>query len=280
MLKNYQIIEPHIPDIFLNLDYRENPYVVLLLEFIRKNDNARLEISKKIINGKSNQARLYILFDDDYYSNYIKCLAFLKQLGMIPGSKLNYEEGLDYLNFIDIAKLRLLVIGLDLRENSNESRIKIWLEFNNYPDLKNLLTNSNGQKYEEDILMTTNDFMVGVDFYLTNTFNTKLYLCYEDFISNNRLQQSMQDNFSQTCVKAMKLSDSFYISYKGDLRGKFLYFFSKDIKLMIDQLAIKIDSLDRHFTYFDHKPYIIAVFDKELEKNNIMEYNLYYLLQH
>lgn len=265
-------IDEAFPDSLQN-----DPILILFLDLIKRNDTMDIEISKKVKGDRVYPARINLRFRRSLDRAYEDCIRFLKNTNLLHGIIVNYTDGFEVLSDTETGQLRHIILGLDLREDTAESRVKIWFDFINCPNLIAKAIEKHG--YNEHILTLINrdQILIGYDFYLNGSYNFRIHFWYEDYPVNKLIQMKLTNKFREPVRNAMQASHSFMFTFRQEDLKTFIYFAGHDIDRIIKELGIRNIAPEK-LMFRDHHPEIIGMFQPEIETGCLSEYNLYYTI--
>ncbi|QNU66192.1 hypothetical protein EHE19_015090 [Ruminiclostridium herbifermentans] len=277
MLKEYEILEPYLEEMFYG-DLITNPVLVLFLDLIKKIDNFKLEFTNKVSNGITHPARLNLVFSQELISKYKECMKFLYNVNLLRGIKLDLEKALSLIEGADFNKLKLINLGLDLHQNQSKSRVKVWFEFFNSPNL--IFDALTAQGYNTEILnlITNEDILLGIDFFFDGRYNLKIHFRYQDYQTNKIVQAKLANYFCQRVLNVMSKSRGFYISFRQEDFKKFLYFpFDHGVHSFVNDLELSNLNPDT-MRFHEYNPHGIGLYYDDILSKSVSEYNLYYYI--
>jgi LynF/TruF/PatF family peptide O-prenyltransferase len=209
---------------------------------------------------------------------------FFKKVEARVGANLNYQllqQLLDRdFNFSQVSKI---FVGIDARAEVLESRLKLFVWLENYPD--KVETAIDLCKYQSDeanvrALILNNSLLVGFDFYLNGKANVEIYptLNRVEFLRPDIRAQLLQLLPSQA-LPLLEMCYALQIGFSQANDSKILYFHPLDpgdfINLLGNEMAKKVQA------YYQHQPIkalVVCIPEAELLNHSINRLNLYYNL--
>lgn len=259
----------------------DNDVLDLFEKLLDKSSNFLLEPSFKIENENFFPARFIVsyYFNEGFIKNIDPIFKFFQQLSKI-NTKLNYNPVRRInINKINFKKIEEVMVGVDLRNNFNKSRVKFWLAIDGYPELFNQILKTHGYNKKVSDLIYSSTIIVGFDFYFNGKTKIKIYIRLDSSHLNNEIiQKKLNKIFSRKINNFISKCDKVFISYKGRNFKRVLYFYPKNsasfIRLLnnkkLNGICSKADLLNK-----DHCC-AIALMENEINKNSLRNINFYY----
>ncbi len=244
---------------------------------LNTNTSHEIEISKKVIGKETHMSRLNILYRDDLQIRYQLCLDYLSNLHHKSLKKRAINDIHELIKDENLPDLRLLVIGFDFRSDFNKSRIKVWFEFDNSPNLLYRAIAKSGLEKEMIDLVMNENILLGFDILPDGATNMKIHLSYGNISKNHLALLKFAKLFDRPILHSFEICNRLYIAFRGGNNQKFIYFFSDDIEEIVHRLKVK--KIPRDILILQgRKPYIFAAYYDEIVAQSLSEYNLYYMM--
>lgn len=265
MNNSYDLLVPYLDKVFPG-DKVKEPLAIVFLDFLKRTGGYSLELSQKMKNGQMMQSRLAAGYTTEVNYHFNECLNFIDG---VPG--VSTAAARSFMNGISITSAPLMVFGIDLDDNVNSSRLKMYVHIPGNVELNAKIMRSMPYTME---LLAYSSACVAFDFFLDGATHVKTYLAF----ANPVLAQGVLSKFFEPwIVKAMTFSSSVGVAYKTSGTEKFVYFLGSHLDKVIQQLALKnvqYDSL--RFCGFD--PYIFGMFHSDMVRHEAATFNVYYPL--
>jgi LynF/TruF/PatF family peptide O-prenyltransferase len=136
-----------------------------------------IECSCKVEGGRVHPARFNLWFQGRAAERHLAiALRFMGRVEASEGVALDYGPfrqfyGADF----DWSRTEMLVVGMDLRENKSDPRLKIWFKLGQYPEKEDEVLLRSGRSAELRPFMVRPGFLVGFDFHLDGRTTIKPY---------------------------------------------------------------------------------------------------------
>lgn len=197
--------------------------------------------------------------------------------------KLNYNIITRFLEGFDAKKATKILVGVDARSELADSKIKIYILLEKYPEKIEEAISLCGDSSEIlDIreLIGENNLFVGFDFYLDGRTEIEIYpmLVEEDCLRAN-VQKLLSRILPSKALILLKACHALQIGYSKANDSKVFYFHPIDNKFFADSLdnemAKKVNA------YYKKQPVmglVVGIPELEFRKESIQRLNLYYCL--
>ncbi len=257
------------------LNILENEYLKLFEDFITKNnDSIFLECSCKKERGSFFGSRFNFWYTDkEHIKNLNNTINFFKAF-CGDEAVVNYGLLNKILNIgVDLNETNKVIGGIDLRDNFQDSRVKLWLEINkkDKETIKNIFRNIDyNEEYLKLLKESSNKFLFGFDFWLNGESNIKTYYWFDE-------KDLIKDTFEGKIKKLVKECHIVHISFNSKELEKTIHFHPKDINSFVDKInSEELKEMINKVIKIDKKTTVISLKEKEIENNKIESFNLYY----
>lgn len=282
--KNYYIgIHKQVFDVenFYPLDIWEN-----FVEQIEKtSENCFLESSCKIDQDKLYAARFMIGFNLQNLQQLSTIYKFFQQVESRVGVRVNYaliEQffGTDF----DFSKMTEFLVGVDVRQELSESKLKIALTIKEYPEkLKKAIDLNGGLDGTIEKLIVSNSLHLGFDLSLNGQSEIELYpyIRKQDF-QRIDIQQRLATVLSPQALQPLAACSRICVGLSKANADKVVYYYLENLDDFLNYFAAN-DTSRRVHAYYQKQPVremCVAVQERELltEMREISKMNLYYLI--
>tara|TARA_Y100000031_G_C8051145_1_gene306234 strand:- start:9 stop:632 length:624 start_codon:yes stop_codon:yes gene_type:complete len=179
----------------------------------------------------------------------------------------------------DFTKVRDIIFGIDIRENCNESRIKVWIipTIDNY-ELFNKFIKYVKNKDKLVNVIYSNNVLYGFDFYLNGKCDLKLYAKYnKDIIKNNIVFQKITNLFGRKIAQLFKASNIVEINMKNNNSNSNFNFNPINPYIFLDKIPNKNKSIIEGLLnrYKDNIYFTFS--ENEINDDYIENFNYYYI---
>lgn len=238
-----------------------------------------LECSHKIKSDLTYSQRLNLWFfraEPDIF-NHIS--GFFEALGKTYDLNFSLLEKL--IKNIDFKKINQFIVGVDLREEPVDSRVKLWLIVEDYPDkvAECVEVNGSDQSVRDLVKHSSNIFLFGFDYSLLDyKSRIKIYpLYFEDQIRENNVKELFSRLF---CPETRRLIDQckrVHVSFQGRDFQKIIHFTPRLPDAFIQQLNHPtVNEISAKYRSRGYPPSIISLADKQLAAARLEDINLYF----
>jgi len=267
---------------FKNIYKLNHPVLPYYEKFLSLISNYRITPSLLINKNIINSCRFFILFESKYVKLSLdQTLALYKKISKNNNFTLNFQYLQNILSFIpDKSKIQSLFSGIDLRNNMNDSRLKIYFSLKIKTMDTRLMEYLNIQK--NNFLNKSADFIViGIDFYFNNMSSTKVYYDHtENVLQDQNCREQLNNHFGEHIMSLINESSAFSVCMKNKFDNKTQFNFSlknpnKILSLFtgpaIKTLAGELPKIKNAGL----KILDICVNKNEISQNNIKQLNVY-----
>ena len=246
-----------------------NPYVTSFLDFVDNSPDCDVEMSRKVVGNDFNQSRLTIGLHQNLSVHIIKVLTFLNSI-----KEINTEPLIKFFLQSDPRQLQLIVFGVEMGTSPSTTRYKIHLQYYKHPRLIDTVMNHPESNSKSFNFLTMGEITVGFDLFLDGRTE---YRTYVSFTSPQQYKMFFEKFYEPHIVDAMYSSENLWLAWKYKHAETFIYFINDNLDPIIDNLCLK--GLNREMLDFEGiKPYIFGTTLTDLQRRELTEYNVYFLL--
>ncbi len=263
----------------------QNSPTLELFESLFNSSFQHLEVSQKITTSSICPCRFNLWYHTDIFQHLHRILAVLKKTAQISGNQINDEPFYDLfqklsLGSIEPSRIKEVLYGVDLRENIEDSRVKIWLNISDHvEDPRETFGLSDS---DQDMIRLLNgnlrnNLLIGMDFRLNGKTKLKRYLWYpaED-LKETSVQEQMDGLFSKNAMSLAERSSRIHITSQDDL-SKVFHFQPYNSEDFISHIAHeKTYETYQRCTDIGFRLNVISLSENEIKSNNISTINLYF----
>lgn len=286
--KNYKPIQENDTDYvtkyFIHkkkFNIKDNIYLKLFEDTLNASSNYYLDCSVKIQNNKLNATRFNIWYrGEEHIKNINLIFNFFKKISAYP--KVNIDYSLIKKIFdreFYIKKIEQPIMGVDFRDNLNDSRIKIWFKTKDYPEKMRQVLSIHG--YNKDVLdlIMNNRFLFGFDFYFDGRTRLKIYPTFnEEELHNEDILKKLKNLFSDKVFSLIKECHMLDIFFKDEDFNKILHFHPNNMETFINKLENRkvenISGILKNINFSTDQ--VISLDENETNKNKIENISFYY----
>ncbi|MFH1453197.1 MAG: LynF/TruF/PatF family peptide O-prenyltransferase [Armatimonadota bacterium] len=264
---------------------KETPYIKLFEEFICSSNDFFIECSLKINKNKVHPLRINVYYwnKNDVKENFDKILRFFEKMGKLPDVSINsgfYDKIIDKdMNF---NKVLGVAVGIDFRQDSALSRVKLWTGFKDYPEKEQQVLSLHGFNKDIKNILTLFDsdmFSFGFDFYFNGKSRIKIYPHIQESLKSMALRERLRAYFHESVYDLLDNSCRIHLSFDGADYKKIIHFFPHPYSYtdFIRKLNFKqLEKLHEQIYKKYNKYRIIAVAEDEIISGKITNAGLYY----
>lgn len=225
--------------------------------------------------------RYYLSFYHNLPVNFDIVLRFFRTISSTESAQLDFSQLNNiFTSSLQWDKVKFLIVGIDFREDTAQSRVKIYAGMQDHNDLLFHLFNIVGNEKIPQLIKHP-QFMVGIDMFLNGKQDLKLYRKFTSHdldIESNR--NNLSSIFSDKIIKLIDSSFDLNVSCQKNSQHIGLNFQPKDLNAMVNeinnaalskincQIADKMDGKSRITE--------ITLLDKEVDNQAINDINFYY----
>lgn len=254
----------------------DTTYLKLFEGLISMSKHCSLECSCKVVNNQIFPCRFNIWYEQ--VADMKMVVDFIKSFSRTD-AKLNLTLlKRIYNDKIELGSIQKMIVGIDLRQQRDDSRLKFWLitDRNDY-NLFNLVMKMYGNNEKMTDLVIKNEILFGFDFFLNNTTKMKIYPFFTSYeLRNIVIREKLKRIFSPATNNLISKCTRLYISFEGENCDRIIHFeiakvndFLKHINN--NQLSQIVDRVRKHMSGC-----IISLREKEIDLGQIHNFNLYY----
>ncbi|CCI02071.1 MULTISPECIES: LynF/TruF/PatF family peptide O-prenyltransferase [Microcystis] len=265
----------------------ENFYPLEIWEkFVEKiektSEKCFLESSCKIDQGQFYAARFGIGFDLQNLQQLNAVYNFCQEVESRVGVRVDYSLIKQFLgDDFDFSKMTEFLIGVDARRELAESKLKIALTINDYPEkLKTAIYLNGGLDETIEKLIVSNSLHLGFDLSLNGISEIELYpyIGKQDF-QRIDIQQRLATVLSPQALRPLAACRRICVGLSKGNTEKILYYYLEDIKDFLNYFTPN-DTARRVHAYYQKQPIsemCVAAPESQFIAEKIEKMNLYYL---
>jgi LynF/TruF/PatF family peptide O-prenyltransferase len=254
------------------------------VERIEETGNCVLESSCKIDQDKLYPVRFGIGFATESPEQFKAVFGFFRQVEARIDVKLDYTLLQQFLgDDFDFGKMTDFMLGVDLRRELSESRLKIGLTIENYPEKQEVAITLNSTPDEAvQALLISNRLHMGFDFRLDGHSEIELYphIMKQDFQCVD-VQQRLAQVLLPPALRPLPACSRICVGFSKANAGKIVYYYLEDLNDFFNYFAVN-DVARRAHAYYREQPVremCVALPEQELlTGTTIQQLNLYYLI--
>lgn len=267
---------------YLNTFGRDSSVLPEFERLVESADNFDIEFSVKFKNDKTYPFRINLWFHDNYVKNINSAFALFKEISE-KRFNVNYSELKKYFDrSFDLKRLKQFVIGIDTRDETINSRLKLWFTIKNYPEKQLQVVESAKKDFPDiDDFVIHDELLFGFDFGYGGTTRMKVYPDFrEPELNDPVLRKILREKFSEKVNSFIDKSHWLHIS-ADDSGRRILHFHPKSWEYFIDFVGNK--SLKAHHIQLISSPVlmkdsVISMYEDEIDSGKIIEFNYYVLM--
>ena len=209
---------------------------------------------------------------------------FFRKIETRVEAKIDYQLIQDFLYGFDYNKITNVFVGVDARAEIYESRVKLFIQMENYPEKVEEAMRFYGDSVEtseiRQLISYNNFLLVGVDFYLDGGTALELYpAVFEEDLHRADMWELLGKMLPSKALKLLKASDSLQIGFSKANNSKVFYFTPINPSLFVDSLGN--ETAKRVNAYYRDREVlnvVVAIQESELRQPSIQKLNMYYCL--
>nr|BCR82584.1 prenyltransferase [Microcystis aeruginosa] len=254
------------------------------IEKIEKTENCVLESSCKIDHDKLYPVRFNIGFPNNSIKQLHAVMDFFRRVESRVDVKLNLSLFQQFIgNDFKLDKMTDLMLGIDLRRDLSDSRLKIGLTIEDYPEKQKaaVILNNNIDEVTSNLLIS-NRLHIGFDFYLNGRSEMELYphIMQQDFQKLD-VQQRLSKVLSPPALQVVPACTRICVGISKANRDKIIYYYLENMGDFLNYFTVN-DTARKVHAYYLKQPVVemcVALPESELlAGTTIKNLNLYYLL--
>lgn len=226
---------------------------------------------------------IYLPKEGNQKDKIVGAVNFLGEIESRVEAKLNYQLINNFLKDIDFNKIINIFVGVDARPEIVDSRLKLFISIENYPEkIEEAIKLCGDRLQTADIrsLIFDNQLVVGFDFYLNGSTAIEVYpLLVERDLHRAEVRELLGKMLPSKALKLLKNCRMLQIGFSKANDSKVLYFTPIHPNIFVESLenemAKKVNAYYRHKTIIG---LAVAIPELELRKESIQRLNLYYCL--
>ncbi|NER99685.1 MAG: LynF/TruF/PatF family peptide O-prenyltransferase [Symploca sp. SIO1B1] len=251
-------------------------------QFVESTGDGLIECSGKIKQDKLYPARFDLQFSDRQYAkNIYASIDFLKRVATRVDVSLDLNLLEQFLgNDFDFSKVQTVLVGVDLRHELHESRLKLFIRIGDYPEKVTLAKKLCGDSPQLQQLLRYDTLHIGFDFNLDGRSAIELYpeVKKEEF-KQPEVYQKLTEILSLAALKPLAISNLMGIGFSQANEAKVLYYHLENIRDFLNYFPINNVARRVHDFYLQQdgsKKMWVALSEAELIAGKINNVNLYY----
>lgn len=253
----------------------------LFENFVSQAEGWILECSCKIEKDKLSPIRFNLFRNQPTVEHYQAVREFFSQVAVRVGVKLDCTMLQQFVgaNF-DVSQIGQLGVGIDLRRELRESRLKLFFTFSDYPEkLASAIAICQPPKEFWELLID-NNLVVGFDFFLDGRSAIEVYTTVsEDNLRRGEVRERLAKVLSPVALKLLDSCSLLIVGFSKNNPENILYYQPRDPESFIAQL--RNDLARRCHAYYQGQPLVrtlVGLREKQLLAGFIENVNLYYLM--
>jgi LynF/TruF/PatF family peptide O-prenyltransferase len=245
---------------------------------LQDSKNADLECSIKFQDGKIFPARFNIWYTEqkEMLSNLKKTLNFFNNMSQ-NGFRVNFSLMKKiFENSVDFNRIGGIVIGTDVRDNKEDSRLKFWAVTKEYPEFTERVLKLRTCENKDFEIFNPDSFLVGVDFYPDGRTSLKMYTWIKTRqIHDQAFQNTLSKHFSDAAAELIKSCKTVHISSNG--QEMILHCRPENPKAFIEEMhSPEMKQLADKLDIYKERCVIISLSEEEIKQKKITKFNMYY----
>lgn len=253
-----------------------NKYLDLFENLLLRLENPLLECSVKFDGDKIFPCR---------YNIYYKGKYPIKNINLVFNFFMNLSNQCIDINYdllkqtfgqsIDFNKTKGVMVGIDLRKNFDDSRVKFGFAIDRkYADLSNKVLNLHGYNQKVIELLNKNELIFGFDFSFNGKTRIKIYPPFDvSEFQNNILMNKLHNTFSPAICRLISKCHALNISFEKNEFERILHFHTNKLDDFCS--LIKNNELNKYIDCIKelYGKCVISLREKEIDKNKINKIN-------
>lgn len=231
-------------------------------------------------------ARFYLTFDQvglhkEYVLPYLNAtLRFLQRLEGRPGVKINYQLLQQFLSTgLDSSKVKGMSLGVDARTEPTDSRLKLFISIENYPEKVANAIALCGENRDWPTLLVNKELLIGFDFFLNGRAAVEVYPTFnQEDLQRVDVQVQLRNILPARALPLLDRSKWFQIGISDANESDVLYFNSVfDPNSFVDNLDNQMAK--RVHAYYRHQPLkflYVGIPESEFSAWSIQNMKMYY----
>lgn len=267
----------------------ENSYILNIFEsFVDKIERITysiLECSCKIEYERLYPARFNIGFAPNNEKQFNAVFKFLSQIAVKLDVELDYSLFKRLLSSdFNLVKIKELIVGVDLRRELSESRLKIGLTIEDYPELTNFGINlhSNLKETAQTLLTISYLLHIGLDLYLDGHSEIEIYpYIKKDEFQEIGVRQKLERVLSNPALNPLPVCSRICVGLSNSNSDKIIYYYLERLDDFHNYFLVNDTARAVHAYYREHliREMCVALPEQELVNGiTIQKLNLYYLM--
>jgi LynF/TruF/PatF family peptide O-prenyltransferase len=246
-------------------------------------ESAMIECSVKVEGEHTHAARFNLWFQDPPSERHLA--RALRLISRVEGSeRIKLDDSRlhrFYDDDFDWTKIQGFVVGVDLRERWEDSRLKVWFKLGAYRAKEEEALVLSGAPDTLGPLLVGHGLLIGFDFDFGGKTAIKVYprIAQTDLL-DAEVRGRLARNLSEAALARMQECQWSHVSLARNPSGKILHFrpttpaaFVAD--LLADERANEIVRRYQHEHLLDT---VVSVREEDLVKDRVADFNLYFML--
>lgn len=249
----------------------------------RISEKCVLESSCKIDGDKLYAARFNIGFNLQNLEQLNAVYNLFRQVEARTDVRVNFSLIQQFFgNDFDFRKIIEFMVGVDLRQELAESKLKLWLTIKDYPEkLKKAIELNGGLDETIQALIVNNSLHLGFDLSLKDTSEIELYpyIRKQEFQQIN-IQQRLAKVLSPQALQPLPACSRICVGLSKANTEKVVYYYLENLNDFLNYFTAN-DTARRVHAYYREQPVkemSVASPENELGAGTIQKMNLYYLI--
>lgn len=249
-------------------------------EFLQTQEDCIIDSSCKIVSDRFYAARFTLAYFLGNFGDKINAaLDFFRTVEGRVEVKINYQLIRDFLGiYFNFYKVKRVLIGVDARPEVRDSRLKLFIWIDDYPEKQETAIKLCGDSQELRTLMIQNNLLIGFDFCLDGRAEIELYpTLSEEELKQISIRKKLATMLPALALQLLENCHAIQIGFSKANPCKILYFHPQDPNYFIDNLGNEIAK--RVHAYYRHQPVkdlVVAIPENQLLGQSIQQLNLYY----
>jgi LynF/TruF/PatF family peptide O-prenyltransferase len=251
----------------------------LFENFVSQAEGWMLECSCKIERDKLSPIRFNVFRKQPTAEHYRAVREFFRQVAVRVGVRINCTLLDQFVrDNLDFSKIGEVGIGIDLRKELRESRLKLFFTFSDYPEKVGAAIALCQPPKEFWELRIDNNLVVGFDFFLDGRSAIEVYTTVsKDNLRRGEVRERLAKVLSPVALQLLDSCSLLIVGFSKNKPENILYYQPRDPDSFISQL--RNDLARRCHAYYQGQPVIrtlVGLREKELLAGFIENVNLYY----
>lgn len=253
------------------------------LSFVEDAKDARIECSYKVSGEKVHANRFNLWFARPLDATPLKkVMDFFAALQTKEKVRLNTELfDQFYDDAFDWNKIKYFVFGVDLREESSSSRLKIWFVVEDYPEKIEAAIQLYGEDGDLRSLIFHSELLIGFDFYLNGRNVVKVYPdITKSELEQPYIQKQLAGALHSSSLEFISQCKWLHVNFAKNNSSKALHYHTSDPASLLQKVNTR--AANQIFNYYKEKDLhaaVISFYEHELKEQTILNWNFYYMFE-